>query len=221
MTYVQVIGYTAAGLGVLMFAMQTMIPLRITGLAHNVGQIAFGLLAGVYPTVIQHTILLPLNSYRLYEMLQLIRQVKAASNGDHTLDWLKPFMTKRSVAAGETLFRKDDEAMTMYFLLSGQLHVGGINVNLGPGAVVGELGMLAPGRKRTQTVTCTQDAAILEMSYSRIEQLYFQNPRFGFYFLNLSTARLFENIASLERKLAERESELAALRAKPLLERVG
>jgi CRP/FNR family transcriptional regulator, cyclic AMP receptor protein len=221
MTYVQVIGYTAAGLGVLMFAMQTMIPLRITGLAHNVGQIAFGLLAGVYPTVIQHTILLPLNSYRLYEMLRLIRLVKAASNGDHTLDWLKPFMTKRSVTAGETLFRKDDEATTMYFLLSGQLHVGGINVNLGPGAVVGELGMLAPGRKRTQTVTCTQDVAILEMSYSRIEQLYFQNPRFGFYFLNLSTARLFENIASLERKLAERESELAAVRAKPLLERVG
>jgi CRP-like cAMP-binding protein len=221
MTYVQVIGYTAAGLGVLMFAMQTMIPLRITGLAHNVGQIAFGLLAGVYPTVIQHTILLPLNSYRLYEMLRLIKQVKAANTGDHSLDWLKPFMTKRSVTAGETLFHKGDEAGAMYFLLSGQLHVDGINVDLGPGAVVGELGMLAPGRTRTQTVTCTQDAAILEMSYSRIEQLYFQNPRFGFYFLNLSTARLFENIASLERKLAERDSEQTALRAPPVLDRAG
>jgi CRP/FNR family transcriptional regulator, cyclic AMP receptor protein len=161
MTYVQVIGYVAAGLGVLMFAMQTMIPLRITGLAHNVGQIAFGLLAGVYPTVIQHTILLPLNSYRLFEMLRLIKQVKAASNSDHSLDWLKPFMTKRSVTAGETLFRKGDEAATMYFLLSGRLHIDDINIDLGAGAVVGELGMLAPGRKRTQTVTCTQDAAIL------------------------------------------------------------
>jgi CRP-like cAMP-binding protein len=218
MTYVQVIGYTAAGLGILMFAMQTMIPLRITGLAHNVGQIAFGLLAGVYPTVIQHTILLPLNSYRLFEMLRLIKQVKAASNGDHSLDWLKPFMTKRSVKAGETLFRKGDDAANMYFLMSGQLHVMEINVDLAPGAVVGELGMLAPGRKRTQTVVCTQEAQVLDMSYSRIEQLYFQNPRFGFYFLNLSTARLFENIAVLERKLAERDSEITALRARHVVE---
>jgi hypothetical protein len=39
--------------------MQTMIPLRVSGIAHNLGQIAFGLLAGIYPTVIQHVILLP------------------------------------------------------------------------------------------------------------------------------------------------------------------
>ena len=47
------------------------------------------------------------------------------------------------------------------------------------------------------------------------------NPRFGLYFLKLSTARLFENVAFLERKLAERDSELATLRAQPVLEKAG
>ena len=34
-------------------------------------------------------------------------------------------------------------------------------------------------------------------------QLYFQNPTFGFYFLQLSTARLFHTIKTLEAENAE------------------
>ncbi|HZD91022.1 MAG TPA: cyclic nucleotide-binding domain-containing protein [Pseudolabrys sp.] len=212
MHYAQVIGYAAAGLGILMFAMQTMIPLRVTAIAHNLGQIAFGLLTGVYPMVIQHTILLPLNAYRLIEMLNLIKHVKFASSG-HSIDWFKPFMNRRRIGSGTTLFRRGDDADHMLYLLDGRLHVEDIAVDILPGAVVGELGMLAPGRKRTQTVVCSEDAIVLEMPYSRIEQLYFQNPTFGFYFLNLSTARLFANIEQLESKLASRERELRQLQA--------
>jgi CRP/FNR family cyclic AMP-dependent transcriptional regulator len=51
------------------------------------------------------------------------------------------------------------------------------------------------------------------MSYDSIEQLYFQNPHFGFYFLKLTTRRLFENVSRLEGKLAERDDELTKLRA--------
>jgi CRP/FNR family cyclic AMP-dependent transcriptional regulator len=36
-----------------------------------------------------------------------------------------------------------------------------------------------------------------------VRQLYFQNPRFGFFFLKLITRRLFANNQSLEGKLAE------------------
>jgi hypothetical protein len=116
MTYVQWIGYVAAGLGIVTFAMQTMIPLRVTGIAHNLGQIAFGLLAGVYPTVIQHVVLLPINCYRLIEMCSLIKKVQVA---DHSFDWLRPFMSKRSIKAGEILCRKGERASDMYFILKG------------------------------------------------------------------------------------------------------
>ena len=192
MAYTQWVGYIAAGLGLAMLAMKTMIPLRITGIAHNVGQIAYGLMSGIYPTVIQHVILLPLNFYRLFEMFDLIGKVKAASMGDHSLDWLKPFMKKRTVRAGETLFRKGEEADHMYFVVEGRLRIQEINVDILSGAVVGELGMLAPDRRRTQTLICVEDGSILEIGYDAIREIYYQNPKFGFYFLRLVTARLFE-----------------------------
>lgn len=213
MTFTEAIGYLSAAIGIAMFAMQTMIPLRAAAIAHNIGQIAFGLLSGSLPMVAQHAVLLPLNGYRLFEMLRLIKRVKAASTGDHSLDWLKPFMTRRSVPAGDVLFRKGDDAGHMYYVLDGKFRLEEIGIEIAPGAVVGELGMLSPNRQRTQTVVCTQNAVILEMAYERIEQLYFQNPEFGFYFLRLSSARLFDNIDRLERSLAERDHEIRQLRA--------
>lgn len=217
MTFVEGIGYVAAGLGILMFAMQTMIPLRVTGLAHNVGQIAFGLLAGIYPTVLQHVILLPLNGYRLFEMLRLIKKVETANAGDPSIEWFRPFMTRHSVKNGDVLFRKGEDADRMYYVVNGALLVQELNIRIEPGTAVGELAMLAPSRKRTQSVVCVEDAELLEMPYSRIEQLYYQNPTFGFYFLRLSSARLFDNIERLEAQLAVREIEIAKLRDAPVL----
>jgi cyclic nucleotide-binding protein len=212
MNYVTVIGFIAAGLVIATLSMRTMIPLRIVGLMSNVAFVTYGLLFGSIPTVILHGILFPLNVYRLREMLNLIKKVKAAAKGDSSLDWLKPFMSKRGLAAGEILFRKGDEADHMYFLVDGQLHLNEIGIDILPGAVVGELGMLAPTRTRTQTLVCTQGGSVLEIAYDRIEELYYQNPEFGFYFLRLSSARLFENIGRLERALAERDQEIATLR---------
>lgn len=205
------IGYFAAASGVAMFAMATMIPLRITGLVHNVASIAFGLLAGVYPTVVQHTILLPLNSWRLYQMMRLIRSVKEAVAGDHSMEWIKPFTTRRHFTAGDVLVEKGTDADRMYFLVSGKLFIPEIAAELLPGVIVGELGMLSPDAKRTRTIVCAEDCGVLELTYERIEELYYQNPTFGFYFLRLSSERLFDNIARLERELAESRAEVARL----------
>ena len=71
------------------------------------------------------------------------------------------------------------------------------------GAIVGELGMLSPSNMRTQTLECIEGGLILSVSYTKVEELYVQNPEFGFYFLRLSSARLFENIDKLEKRLAQ------------------
>jgi hypothetical protein len=41
------------------------------------------------------------------------------------------------------------------------------------------------------------------VTYDQVEQLYVQNPAFGFYFLRLASARLFQNISTLEQQLAQ------------------
>jgi hypothetical protein len=46
-----------------------------------------------------------LNSYRLHQMLQLVRDVKKSVNSDLSMEWLKPFMTERNCAAGSSCCR--------------------------------------------------------------------------------------------------------------------
>jgi CRP/FNR family cyclic AMP-dependent transcriptional regulator len=213
MDFALIVGFIAAGLSITQQSMRTMVPLRMLGIGSNIAFVAYGFLFGSLPTIVLHAILFPLNIYRLAEMLKLIQQVKTASAGDLSMDWLKPFMTQRPIEAGQILFRKGDEADHMYFVVSGRLHLHEIDVDVMPGSVVGELGMLAPHRKRTQTLECKESGTMLEIGYDKIEQLYYQNPTFGFYFLRLSSARLFQNIGRLEKLLEERDLELARLRA--------
>ena len=205
MSIAEIIGYLGACVVLCTYSMKTMVPLRIFGMTSNLILITYGYLGGAYPTMILHLILFPLNAYRLNEMLQLIKKVKEATGGDLSMDWLKPFMTKRQVKAGEVLFEKGHDADDMFFVVSGRLRLHQIGIDVLPGAVVGEMGLLTHSRKRTQTLECVEDGVVLRISYDRIEQLYFHNPKFGFFFLRLTSARLFENIARLERTLAERD----------------
>jgi CRP-like cAMP-binding protein len=80
------------------------------------------------------------------------------------------------------------------------------------GQVIGELGLLAPDHRRTQTFDCREDGELLAISYSSVKQLFFQNPKFGFYFLRLATERLFRDIARLEEELARVRAGADALK---------
>jgi hypothetical protein len=186
----------------LTFATKTMVPLRILGIASNVFFIAYGYLQPAVPILILHCVLLPLNAFRLHQMLRLIRQVAEAAKGDLNLDWLKPLGSPRHVKTGELLFSKGAPADRMAFVLSGRFRIAALNIELGPGQVVGEHGLTSPAGVRTQTVECSEEGDVLEITYDLVKQLYFQNPKFGFYFLELTTRRLFENIAKLESQLA-------------------
>ncbi|MBS0246111.1 MAG: cyclic nucleotide-binding domain-containing protein [Proteobacteria bacterium] len=195
------------------YLMKTMIPLRIVAMTTNCLFIAYSILASVFPTLILNLILLPINAMRFYQMKRLIKQVNEAANGDLSMDWLKPFTTKRHFAAGSVLFNKGDPASELHFIISGRYRVVERNVEIGPGSILGELGLLEPGKVRTATIECLEGGETLAISYDHVMQLYFQNPTFGFYFLQLSTARLFHTIKVLEDENAALRADNARLRA--------
>jgi len=146
---------------------------------------------------------LGLNSYRLHQMLQLVGDVKKSVSSNLSMDWLKPFMTERKCKAGEVLFYKDEKADSMFYIVSGRYRLVESGIEFPVGAIVGEFGMFTPSNVRTQTMECISDGLILSVSYDQVEQLYVQNPAFGFYFLKLMTSRLFQNIDRLEQRLAQ------------------
>jgi CRP/FNR family transcriptional regulator, cyclic AMP receptor protein len=108
-------GYIAALLSIAASSRTTMIPLRIISISTNCFSIAYGVFAHVYPALILHIVLLPRNAVRLYQMLQLVDKVKLASRGDLSMSWLKPFMNKRQVNAGDVIFCRGDSASDMYY----------------------------------------------------------------------------------------------------------
>lgn len=192
-------------------SMRTMIPLRVFGILTNIILIVTAIPTHNYAVLLLHSVLLPLNTYRLHQMLGLVRDVKKSVNSDLSMEWLKPFMTERQCAAGEILFYKDEKAEDMLYIVSGKFKLVESGIVLPVGAIVGELGMLSPSNMRTQTLECIEAGLILSVSYSKVEELYVQNPAFGFYFLRLASARLFQNIETLEKRLAQQ----TALTAEP------
>jgi hypothetical protein len=209
-------GYAAVASSIITCAMKTMIPLRVVSMTCNALFIIYGFFSGIYPTLILNLILLPLNTVRLHQMRKLIHDVEAAASyGETSIDWLKPFMARRSFHKGDIVFRKGDIADAMYYSVSGRYRLCEIGIEIPVGQVFGDLGLLAPGNVRTQTIECLEDGEVLTAGYQQVKELYFQNPQFGFYFLRLTSERLFENISRLEAEIVRKNEALAALGHKP------
>ncbi|MGE0700179.1 MAG: Crp/Fnr family transcriptional regulator [Hyphomicrobiaceae bacterium] len=195
------LGWLAAALTLVSFFQQRMIPLRMFAIAANMIFITYALLIQAWHVVALHSILLPFNIWRLVEMRRLTEKVRAASEGNLDMGWLKPFMTSRRARKGDVLFAKGDLSDAMFYTVSGAFRLAEIDKSVMPGEVVGEIGLIAPGNRRTLTFECVEDGELLTITYAQVKQLYYQNPEFGFYFLQLTSARLFQDIRRLEERL--------------------
>jgi CRP/FNR family transcriptional regulator, cyclic AMP receptor protein len=188
--WIDALGYLGMLLVLATCSTKRMIPLRVFSIAANCVFIIYAFLASVYPQLFLQAILLPLNALRLYEMLQLTEKVEVASRGDLSMDWLKQFMTKRAATTGEVLFRKGDLATAMFYTVTGRYCLPEAGIDVGPGEVIGEIGIIAPGNKRMLTFECVEGGDLLIIGYPQVKQLYYQNPEFGFYLLQLISHRL-------------------------------
>jgi len=92
--------------------------------------------------------------------------------------------------------------------------VSEINIELKPGHIFGEMGLLTSGFQRTASVECIESGQLLTISYDKVRELYFENPEFGFYFLRLVGERLLQNLKRAEDMLAaERQKHSVAVAA--------
>jgi ABC-type multidrug transport system fused ATPase/permease subunit len=182
---------------------QTMVPLRVANMIGCAFFAIFGALTGTVTTFLLYLLMVPINAYRLRQMLHLVKMARTATQGDTSMEWLKPFMTERKYRKGDILCRKDDAAKEMFLTVTGGFLVTEIGVALPPGQLMGELGFLSPDNRRTATIVCTEDGHVLTITYEKLLEIYFQNPQFGYYFLVLTSQRLLENIARLEAIVAQ------------------
>lgn len=194
--WITILGYAASGAVLATFYMRTMTPLRITAITSNVLFGTYGALAHIYPVMILHMILLPLNIVRLAQIRRLVQGLAKAQTKELTVESLLPYMTRRQVKAGEVLMSRDEPADRMFYLADGDVNVeiGGLKKTLGPGNLLGEIGVFAQDRKRTATVRCVTDCELYELSEARAKEMYYQNPAFGYAVLRIIITRLVEDL---------------------------
>lgn len=195
---VEITGYVASALVVATFWMRTMIPLRLLALGSNVAFITYGIVSGIVPIWVLHSLLLPLNIFRTVEMIRLLQRVRRAACGDLSLDWLKPYMKTERHRADEVLFCKGDEANRLYLILRGEIRLKESGTRLSPGQIFGEIGLFSPDRQRTQTAVCSSAVELMWIGERELAELCYQNPGMAFHLLRLVTARLTANIARLQ-----------------------
>jgi hypothetical protein len=194
MAWFDMLGYLASLSVLATFCMNTMVPLRILALGSNVLFSAYGFIGHLYPVLILHVVLFPINLYRLIQIQRLIRDVRAASStGAISVDKLLPFMRQRRFRAETVLFRKGDKADRLFYVSRGSLEITELGIEVGPGAVIGEMGVFAPDQTRTASVTCKTDCELYELSGAKAKELYYQDPAFGFAVLGLIVRRMVEN----------------------------
>jgi CRP-like cAMP-binding protein len=193
--------------------MQTMVPLRVANMIGCAFFAIFGLLSGNVSTFLLYLLLVPINGFRLRQMLKLVKKARHATQGDMSMEWLKPFMTERKYRRGDNLCKIGDPANEMFLTVTGKFLVKEINVEIPPGRLVGELGFLTPNNRRTGTVTCIEAGQVLAITYERLLEIYFQDPQFGYYFLVLTSQRLLENIGRVQDQLKAAQDQLKAMQA--------
>ena len=184
-------GWLSAVLVFSSFFMKTIVPLRMVAICSNIAFITYALLGlkygvfgRVYPILVLHASLLPLNLVRLRQLKALQRGVREASK-DETIRSLVPYMHAETHAAGEVLFRKGDPANRLYVIQHGHVRFPEIGKVVSDGQVFGEVGLFAPHNVRTLSATCHDDCRLYTIKRDKVLELYYQDPRFGFFLIRL------------------------------------
>ena len=189
----ELIGIAAAAASLYAAHARTIIPLRIAAIVANALAMMYSFMHGTYPTFALNAILLPLNSWRLRAMLQLIRDIDFATRHDMNVDWLLPYTRPIHFKAGDTIMRRGEYATAAFYIVSGEVEMVEINATFGKDTLVGEIGLFAPDGRRNMTIRCKTDVHAAQIDYDRFKELYFQNPQFGFRLLHLIVERMQGN----------------------------
>jgi CRP-like cAMP-binding protein len=81
----------------------------------------------------------------------------------------------------------------MFYVHEGKVRVVEYGDALGPGTLIGEIGLFAPDLRRTQSVVCDSDCRLYSLSREGLYRLYYQNPKLGFHLIRLIVGRLLRD----------------------------
>ena len=187
----EIFGWAAAGLTFLTYYQKTMVKLRILGILSNFCFISWAVAFSVYPVLVLHACLLPVNIFRFAQIQRLKKQAgRAINEGVSPLDWLRPYAKLERVRDGDYVFRMGDKPDRLYYLVSGSILFEEFGKRAGKGELFGEVAFLTSIGERTASARCEGDCDVLALDAGDLAVLSLQHPAFNFYVMRVMAERL-------------------------------
>ena len=183
-------GAIGALLMVLSNLMKRMVALRLFALGANSLFMVQALIEGNRIFFVLQATLMLINIYRLWSLRQLLLSLERAHADTPIKDWLLPQMKKKKFKAGAVLFTLGEPAKELFYIQSGTVRSPQFAQSLGPGHLLGEVGMFSEDHTRAATAICETDVVCYTMSDEAAFLLYVQNPQIGFYLIRLIIGQL-------------------------------
>ncbi|MFM0015068.1 LuxR C-terminal-related transcriptional regulator [Paraburkholderia sediminicola] len=117
-------------------------------------------------------------------------QLHHALDGQLSISRLLAYTTPTRFQSGHVLFHKDDRSDALYYVVRGTVMLEEIGIEVGQGAILGEIGLFSPDHRRTCTARCKGECELLVVSATDAMRLYYQDPDFATYLIHLITRRL-------------------------------
>jgi CRP-like cAMP-binding protein len=143
-------------------------------------------------------------------MKRLIRRIIASAHADKSLAPMIPFMTITRFPANTVLFAQGSPADKLYYVAKGELTAVTHKVDMGPGSIIGEIGVFMPAHTRSDTVVCKTDVELGSITAAKARVLFFEQPQFAAFLTRIIAERAARALPAplAQASPAERQPEI-------------
>lgn len=194
---VQLLGYIASALVFVAFYMRTMLPLRFVAIASNMAFLSYGIPLHLWPVVVLHSILLPLNLMRIFQIRRLLARIEAARSDSFNFGTLAGSLRPVRYPAGTVIFAPGDKGDAAYLLAKGEVDMPNVHMRAGPGEVFGLTAFLSDG-VRFGNAIARSDVELYRIDAATLDRAFHQDPAFATALNRLLTKRLLSYVQRLE-----------------------
>src|SRR5215471_11234773 len=208
--WIEVIAIVAAGVIAVSSNLPTRISYRRISMLACAGFVLYGAIMPDLAVVRVHGVLLLILVVREWILQSVLREArhelvanasmafKEQRMAPHKViapEWLTPLMVRAYPKANQFLFKVGDMSDEMFLITKGKVRIPELNLSMGAGEMLGEIGIFSPERKRTASAMCETDVEVLRISARRVFELFCQNPKFAFLLMQLIIGRMNQRVA--------------------------